>query len=145
MTKPPDPLAPSGIAHVEEQQHLAAGLSSPRSDSDDTTNVALEDRVGSGTQEPMLKTELPHLVLSMFASGASIRVRVGNPHAPSELYECVYESADEANTALLDNGVLRQDQIADMAEPAGTGIELPTLTAQQLEAAGLKRHGGGNL
>ena len=93
----------------------------------------------------MLKTDLPHLMLSMFASGASIRVRVGNPHAPSELYECVYESADEANMAMLDQGILTKEQIADMAEAAGIGIELPTLTAQQLEAAGLKRHGGGNL
>ncbi len=141
MTNPADPLIRSGAAHVEEQEHLAAGLSSPQPDSDDETNAALEDRV----HEPMLKTELPHLALSMFASGQSIRVRVGNPHAPSELYECVYESADEANTAMLDNGILTNQQIPDMAKPAGTGIELPMLTAQQLEAAGLKRHGGGNL
>ncbi len=145
MTKPPDPLIRSGIAHVEEGQHLAAGLSSSRSDSDDSTNTALEDRVQNGAQEPMLKTELPHLELSMFVSGTSTRVRIGNPHAPSELYECVYESADEANTAMLDNNILGKEQIADMAQPAGTGIKLPTLTAQQLEAAGLKRHGSGNL
>ncbi len=111
----------------------------------DQMDAALEDRVLHGTGEPMLKTELPHLTLSMFPSGSSIRVRIGNPHAPSELYECVYESADEANTAMLDGGILQKDQIADMAQPAGVGIELPTLTAQQLESAGLKRHGGGNL
>lgn len=81
----------------------------------------------------------------MFASGSSIRVRIGNPHVPSELYECVYESADAANTAMLDSSILQREQIADMAKPAGAGIELFALTAQQLEAAGLKRHGGGNL
>ena len=111
----------------------------------DRVDEALEDRVLHGTPEPMQKTELPHLRLSMFPSGSSVRVRVGNPHALSELYECVYASADEANTAMLDCGILRREQIADMDEPAGVGIELPTLTAQQLEAAGLKRHGGGNM
>ncbi len=111
----------------------------------DRVDEALEDRVLHGTSGPMQKTELPHLRLSMVSSGSSVQARVGNPHALSELYACVYASADEANTAMLACGILRREQIADMDEPAGVGIELPTLTAQQLESAGLKRHGGGNL
>ena len=141
MTKPievPDPadaVVRSGAAHVEETEHLEAGLTAPGETS--MENRALEDRV----QEPMLKTELAELTLSMFTQGAATRVRVGNPHNSSELYEYAFESADEANTAMLNAGILSKDQVEDMNVPAGTGIRLSGITVEQLEGAGLKRSG----
>ena len=139
MTNQNDEAIRSGAAHIEETEHLAAGLSLPNDLPG--TNSALEDRV----HEPMLKTELADLTLSMFTQGASTRVRVGNPHNSSELYEYAYESADEANNAMLDGGILTRDQIADMTQPAGTGIPLTGITVEQLEAAGLKRHGASTI
>ncbi len=138
MTIPADPTDPairSGAAHIEETDHLAAGLTVPRDSS--TGDLALEDRV----DEPMLKTELADLTLSMFTQGASTRVRVGNPHNSSELYEYAFDSADEANNAMLDGGILTRDQVPDLSQPSGTGIPLTGITGEQLEAAGLKRHG----
>ena len=132
---PKDPAIRSGAAHVEEAEHLASGLTVPADSSSE--NRALEDRV----EEPMLKTELAELTLSMFTQGASTRVRVGNPHNASELYEFAFESADEANTAMLEAGILRPDQIVDIEHPSGIGIELTGITVEQLEAAGLKRKG----
>ena len=143
MTKSTDPLIRSGAAHVEEEAELAAGQSAPREDSYE--NRALEDRVAEQDGTPMLKTELADLTLSMFTQGGSTRVRVGNPHNASELYEYAFESADEANTAMLDAGILQPDQVADMAQPAGTGIALTGITAQQLEGAGLKRRGASTI
>jgi hypothetical protein len=136
---PVDPAIRSGAAHVEETEHLEAGLSVPGEAS--MENRALEDRV----DEPMLKTELAELTLSMFTQGASTRVRVGNPHNSSELYEYAFESADEANTAMLDAGILQKDQVKDMNAPAGTGIALSGITVEQLEGAGLKRRGTSTL
>jgi len=135
MTTPIDPAIRSGAAHIEETDHLAAGLTVPRNSS--TDDLALEDRVS----EPMLKTELADLTLSMFTQGSSTRVRVGNPHNSSELYEYAFNSADEANNAMLDGGILTRDQIPDVSQPSGTGIPLTGITVEQLEAAGLKRHG----
>ena len=140
MTKPDDDKAiRSGAAHIDESAYLAAGLTVPRQDIGE--NLPLEDRVS----EPMLKTSLEDLTLSMFTQGASTRVRVGNPHNASELYEYAFDSADEANTAMLDGGILQKEQIADMAQPAGTGIELTGITVEQLEAAGLKRKGASTI
>lgn len=137
MTTSRDPQIQAGAAHVDETEREAAGLSAPA----DTANTPLEDRAG----EPMLKTELADLTLSMFTQGAATRVRVGNPHNASELYEYAYESADEANTAMLDSGILKREQVADMGEPAGTGIPLTGITVEQLEAAGLKRKGASTI
>ena len=139
MTEPKDSAIRSGAAHIEETEHLAAGLSVPANDGGE--NRALEDRV----DEPMLKTELAELTLSMFTQGQSTRVRVGNPHNSSELYEYAFESADEANTAMLDAGILRPDQVKNVSEPAGTGIALSGITVEQLEGAGLKRHGASTI
>lgn len=142
MTIPADSIDPairSGAAHIEETDHLAAGLTVPAGSS--TENLALEDRV----DEPMLKTELADLTLSMFTQGASTRVRVGNPHNSSELYEYAFDSADEANNAMLDGGILTHDQIPDISQPSGTGIPLTGITVEQLEAAGLKRHGASTI
>ena len=93
----------------------------------------------------MQKTQLADMTLSMFTQGASTRVRVGNPHNSSELYEYAFESADAANTAMLDAGILRRDQVANMSDPAGTGIVLGEVTVEQLEGAGLKRRGASTI
>ena len=139
MTKKHDDAIQSGAEHVEETEHLEAGLSVP----EDTSfqNLPLEDRV----EEPMQKTALADLTLSMFTQGASTRVRVGNPHNASELYEYAFDSADEANNAMLDAGILKRDQVADLAQPAGAGIPLTGITVEQLEAAGLKRKGASTI
>ena len=65
---------------------------------------------GDDVENGPVATPLGDLTLSMFPQGSSIRVRVGSATVSSELYEYAFESADEANTA------------------------------EQLKAAGLKRH-----
>jgi hypothetical protein len=132
MTTPNDPTIRSGAARVEETEYLAAGLTVPRDSSPAGSSL---DESGSQT----LETELTDLTLSMLTQGSSTRVRVGNPRNSSELYEYAYDSADEANTAMLDGGILTPDQVADLSRPAGTGIPLAGVTVEQLEAAGLKR------
>ncbi len=136
---PNDPLLRASATHVDDEQYSAAGLSRPHQA--DSGNAPMEDRAG----EPMPKTELADLTLSMFAQGSSTRVRVGNPKNASELYEFSFDSADEANTAMLDAGILSRAQVAEMSEPAGTGIPLSGITVEQLEAAGLKRKGASTL
>ena len=93
----------------------------------------------------LVRTPLGAMTLSMFEKGQYVRVRVGSAHNSTELYEHAFESADEANTALIAAGILREDQIPDPSKLAGTGIQLDTVTAEQLEAAGLKRHLSSNL
>ncbi len=136
---PIDPLIPSSAARVDESERLASGLSAPETPSDG--NRPMEDRTG----DPLPKTELAEMTLSMFVQGASTRVRVGNPHNASELYEYAFDSTDAANTAMLDAGILRRDEVAEMGEPAGTGIALEGVTAEQLEGAGLKRKGASTI
>ncbi len=129
----------SGARRVEEQEHMAAGLSEPK----DVSILESEPEERGG--EAPLKTELGEVTLSMFVQGASTRVRVGNAHNASELYEYAFESAEDANTAMLDAGILTPDQVADVTKPAGTGIALTGITVEQLEAAGLKRHGASTI
>ncbi len=81
----------------------------------------------------------------MFTQGASTRVRVGNAHNASELYEHAFDSPDEANSALLDAGILTAEQVPDTSALAGKGVSLSGITIEQLEAAGLKRHGADTL
>ncbi len=88
------------------------------------------------TENP--EPELADLTLSMFTQGSSTRVRVGNSRNASELYEHAFNSVDEANRAMLDNGILVPEQVPDATKPAGTGIPVTGLTVEQLEAAGLK-------
>lgn len=92
-----------------------------------------------------VRTPLGSMTLSMFQKGQYVRVRVGSPHNPTELYEHGFDTADEANTALLDAGILSEAQVPDSEQIVGTGIRLEEVTAEQLEHAGLKRHVGGNL
>ncbi len=139
MTTKDDQAIRSGAQQVEEQEHLASGLSEPRDIS--ILEIAPED----GSDGANLKTELADLTLSMFEQGTTIRVRVGNPHNASELYEQTYPTADEANTAMLDGGILTEAQVPDPKKPAGTHLPLTNITTEQLEAAGLKRHGASTL
>ena len=132
MTNSKDPAIRSGAAHVEETEHLAAGLTVPR----DTSAAELDiNQFNTATPEP----ELADLTLSMLTQGSSTRVRVGNPRNASELYEYAFDSVDQANTAMLDNRILTSDQVSDLSKPAGSGIPVTGVTVQQLVAAGLKR------
>jgi hypothetical protein len=131
MTSPNDPAIRSGAARVEENEHLAAGLTVPRG----SPGEADVNEFNTETPEP----ELADLTLSMFTQGSSTRVRVGNSRNASELYEHAFNSVDEANNAMLDNGILTSDQVPDPSKPAGTGIPVTGVTVEQLEAAGLKR------
>jgi hypothetical protein len=130
MTSPNDPAIRSGAARVEETEHLAAGLTVPRWPGEADVN-----EFNTETPEP----ELADLTLSMFTQGSSTRVRVGNSRNASELYEHAFNSVDEANNAMLDNGILTPDQVPDASKPPGTGISVTGVTVEQLEAAGLKR------
>ncbi len=81
----------------------------------------------------------------MFEKGQYVRVRVGSAYNATELYEHAYTSADEANTALIDAGILTTNQVPDRSKLAGTGLQLNDVFAEQLEEAGLKRHLSSNL
>ena len=133
MTGPQVDTIRSGAAHVDETEQLASGHSDPRQ----STPEEIEDTTTG--------TVLADLTLSMFAQGSTIRVRIGNAHNSSEFYEAPYDSADAANTAMPDAGILIKDQIDDISQPAGTGIALRGLTVEQLLEAGLKRHGTSTL
>ena len=121
----------SGARQVEEREELGAGYSAQK-------DVAAEEVTID--QEP-LRTELGELTLAMFEQGQSVRVRVGNAHNSAELYEKAFETADEANAALIDAGVIEKA----MKPEAGKPVTLTGLTVEQLEAAGLKRHGASTL
>ena len=139
-TNQSDQALTSGAEQVEESEHLAASLESPADPSIDE----VEEQNGPEGGAP-LKTALAELSLRMFKQGASTRVRVGNAHNSSELYEFAFGSTDEANNAMLDAGILTPEQVPDPSALAGTSIPLNNITVQQLEAAGLKRHGSSTL
>ncbi len=139
MNNSQDQAIQSGASRVEETEHLASGLTQPKDLS--AVEIAPED----GTDGGNLKTDLGEVTLSMFTQGSSTRVRVGNAHNASELYEQVYSSPEEANAAMLDGAILTGDQVSDPAQLAGTGITLTGITVEQLEAAGLKRHGASTI
>ena len=133
MADPTEESIRSGASHVEETEQLASGLSDPRANPQEDI------------EDPTLETALADLTLSMFTQGSSTRVRVGNAHNSSEFYEASYESADAANNAMVDEGILTRHQIPNLSKPAGTGIQLTDITVEQLLAAGLKRHGTSTL
>ena len=124
----------SGARQVEAAEHMTAGLT-------EQADLSIEEREPEeGLAGGPVETLLGELTLSMFQQGQSVRVRAGSATAPSELYEAVYESADEANTALLEANILTPEQVPDVTQVAGTGILVSGLSAEQLKAAGLKRH-----
>ena len=125
----------------DEEQERLQGSDSGAGTEPDASSVG---GIQSESANPV-KTPLGNMTLSMFEKGQYVRVRVGSLHNATELYEHAYESADEANTALLEAGILNKDQVPDPLKLAGTGIELSGITAEQLEAAGLKRHIGSSL
>jgi hypothetical protein len=133
MTNPIEESIRSGAAHVEETEQLASGLSDPRQNEFEEI------------EDPATETALADLTLSMFTQGSSTRVRVGNAHNSSEFYENSYETADAANTAMLDAGILTKTQVKNISEPAGTGIPVEGITVEKLLASGLKRHGTATL
>ncbi len=139
MTKQADDAIRSGAQHVDQTEQLASHRSAPR----DIT--ALESEPEERLGQPPITTELPNITLSMFEQGSQVRVRVGNAHNASELYEQIYNSAEEANTAMLDGDILSDDQVPDSTALAGTGIPLAGITTEKLVAAGLKRRGGDTL
>ena len=130
---PEEDAIESGARQVEQSEQLEHGYSTPHDDA--AVEVMAEEPAG----EPV-KTELANLTLTMFEQGSSTRVRVGNAHNASELYELAFDTADEANSAMLDAGILTAEQVPDVSRPAGTGIVLTGITLEQLQAAGLKRH-----
>ena len=135
MTEDQEQAIQSGAQRVDEREHMSAGLESPR-------DVTVEEREPeAGLPGGPVKTEMGAMQLSMFAQGTQVRVRVGDAHNGSEMFEGVYGSAEEANAALIEAGVLTAGQVEDSTEVAGTGVELQGVTVEQLEAAGLKRHG----
>lgn len=135
MTKEQQQAVESGAKQVDQRQQMAAGYETPR----DATIQEREPE--SGLPDGPVGTEMGPLTLSMFAQGQSVRVRVGDAHNGSEMFEGVFESAEAANEALVDAGVLSAEQVGDGTGLAGTGVKLEGVTAEALEAAGLKRHG----
>lgn len=124
----------SGARQVEAAEHMEAGLTEQK---DLSGGERLQGEALAGEAE---ETMLGDLTLSMFQQGQSVRVRVGSATAASELYEYAYESADEANTALIDAGVLTQSQVPDVSKVIGTGVHISGVSAEQLKRAGLKQH-----
>ena len=139
MTKQADDAIRSGAQHVDQTEQLTAHRSAPR----DITVLESEpeERIG----QPPIETELPNVTLSMFEQGKQVRVRVGNPHNSSELYEQIYPSAEEANTAMLEGDILSEEQIANPTEVVGINIALTGITTEKLVAAGLKRRNADTL
>ena len=133
MSKANDQALQSGADQVDQAEQLAHGYSAPHDES--VVELTEEEPFGAP-----VKTELANLTLTMFTQGASTRVRVGNAHNASELYEHAFDSPDEANAAMLDAGILTPDQVPDASKPAGTGVPLTNITLEQLQSAGLQRH-----
>lgn len=135
MTDEQKKAAASGAKKVEEREEMTAGYGTPRGPS--IEEVLPEDDLVKGRP----RTALGRMELSMFERGAEVRVRVGDPHNVAEMWEGVFPSAEEANDALLDAGVLQQEQVGDGAKAVGTGLVLEGVTSEALEKAGLKRRG----
>jgi hypothetical protein len=119
----------SGARQVEATEHMSSGLTQPKD-----LSMAELNELNAPAQ-----TMLGELTLSMFQQGQSVRVRVGSATAAAEFYEAAFDSADEANSALLEAGVLTRKQVPNPAEPVGTGLHITGITAEQLLHAGLKR------
>lgn len=123
----------SGAKRVEEKDHMQAGLETPG-------DLAVGDRdIAEHLTAGQSDTKLGEATLGMFQKGNMVQVRVGSATNSSELYEGTFDSADEANTALLEEKILQAAQVTDMTKVAGTGIHIIGLSSQQLERAGLKR------
>lgn len=121
----------SGARQVEATEHLSAGLTEP-------ANIGVDEgEVENGPAATMLG----ELSLSMFQQGSHVHVRAGSRGSIVEVYEGIYEDANEANTALLDEGVLPADQVTDRDKLLGTGVAVSGISSEQLLRAGLKQKG----
>ena len=125
MNKAEQEAIESGAAHVDETEQLAHGYSSQPGDS---------ELAGPTTGTPLVDD-----TLSMVQHGSTVHVRIGNVRNASELFEKSYDSISEANQAMLDSGILKADQVADVEELAGTGLPISSMTVEQLEEAGFIR------
>ena len=135
MTKEQRQAVESGARQVDQRQQMAAGYETPK-------DVSVAEREPeAGLPGGPVKTEMGTMQLSMFAQNGQVRVRVGDAHNGSEMWEGIFGTAEEANAALVDAGVLAKEQVKDSTEVVGTGVVLDGLTVEQLEEAGLKRHG----
>lgn len=135
MTEDQKRAVASGAKKVEETEEMAAGYETPKDESIEERQP--EDNLPGGNP----KTELGGMQLSMFEKGSGVRVRVGDAHNSAEMWEAVFASAEEANEALVNAGVLTREQVGDGTEVVGTGVHLEDVTAEELEEAGLQRHG----
>ncbi len=135
LTKEQMKAVASGAKKVDETQQMAAGYETEKDESIEERHP--EDNLPGGNP----KTELGGMQLSMFQKGANVRVRVGDAHNGSEMWEGVFPTAEEANEALVSAGVLTREQVGDGTEVVGTGVQLEGVTAEELEEAGLQRHG----
>lgn len=121
----------SGARQVEAAEHMSSGLTEPQ-------NIGVDEgEVENGPAETMLG----ELTLSMFQQGSSVHVRAGSPGSIAEVYEGIFEDATEANTALLDEGILTGEQVPDRDHLLGTGIPVSGVSSEQLLRAGLKQKG----
>lgn len=126
-----DPAITSGARSVEAQEHAASGLTNPA----DVAHPVWEPENALG--DDPTKTERGEITLTLIQQGASVHVRAGSAYNAAELYEGVYDSAEDANYELQKVGILNAP--ARLEAGAG-GLKLTSLTAEQLQRAGLKRH-----
>lgn len=121
----------SGARSVEAQEHAASGLTLP----DDPSRTVREtvNALGSDASQ----TTLGEMTFTLIQQGDSIHVRAGNATNASELFEGIYDSAEDANYELQQAGILKTPATLEVA---ATSLKLTGLTAEQLQKAGLKRH-----
>ena len=120
---------------MDEREFMATGHEVPR-------DVSAGERAPEeGLDGGPVKTAMGSMRLSMLEHGHGVQVRVGDARNSTEIYEAVFETADEAYEALLGAEVLRAEQVQDRAKLLGVGVELEGVTAEELGEAGLKRRG----
>lgn len=135
MSDNPPQTFTSGALHVDETEHLASGL---EQGSEQHTATMQERSVNEGVRHDQVRTVPGKLLLTMLRHGSGVQVRVGSPSEPTNTYEGLFDSTEDAHAALRDAGVLTEAQSPDTSELAGTGIELEDVSTSQLSAAGLQ-------
>ena len=134
MTTKADTAISSGARHVDESQHLATGLEQAV-----PARSLEEQQLSSGVSREQVTTTPGDLVLSMLSQGDRVQVRVGSSFNAAETFEAVFDSAEDANSALIDAGVLTPEQSPNPSQLAGKGIALHGISTQQLVEAGLRQ------
>ena len=126
-----DTLA-SGARHVDETEHLASGL-----EESPMAPTLQEREFRDGVTHDEVRTVPGKLVLTMLQNGSRVQVRVGSPYEPSNTFEGLFDSPEDAHTALRDAGVLTAEQSPDSSQ-LPTGLELENVSTSQLGEAGLQ-------